>query len=173
MSITDIPGWKEMSAADLLAFSQSHPETRRPILVEDLQFYLQQSGIAWIGLSGGWEGAIVNLLPNLDGELRAGIELMLAHIRNHRSRNVDTTDPQYAPLLPAITGVLGIDPAEVYALGGGRRYPAFADAAEAEAAQAAAMHAARVTNAAALFSERMKSGDDPAVVMMQAWEDAA
>lgn len=139
MSITDIPGWKEMSAADLLAFSQSHPETRRPIKVEDLQFYLQQSKIAFIGLSGGWEGQLVDLLPNLPSDLRDGIVLMLAHIRNTRSRTVGTAEPEYAPLLPAITGVLGIDATNVYALGGGRKYPLFADESEAEAAKERAL----------------------------------
>lgn len=172
MSIIDIPGWQSMTAAELLAFTESHPETRRPIPVGDLQFFLQDKRIAWLGLSGGWEGPLVDVIPSLPADIQSGISLMLAHIRNHRSEKVDTTDPRYSPLLPAIIAVAGVDAAEVYTMGGGRRYPAFADAAEAEAAQAAALHAARVTNAAALFSERMQPGDDPAVVMASAWGDA-
>lgn len=173
MSITEIPGWQSMAAAELLAFTQEHPETRRPIPVGDLQFFLQDKRIAWLGLSGGWEGPLVELIPSLPPDIQEGVSLMLAHIRNHRSEKVDTTDPRYSPLLPAIIAVAGVDAAEVYAMGGGRRYPAFIDAAEAEAAKAAAMHAARVTNAAALFTERMHAGDDPAEVILQAWEDAA
>jgi len=172
MSITEIPGWQTLSAAELLAFTQSHPETRRPIPVGDLQFYLQQMGKAWLGLTGAWEGPLVDLLPGLPSELRDGIVLLLAHIRSTRSLTVDTTDPQYAPLLPGIVAVLGLDAAEVYALGGGRRFPALADEAEAQAAKDAATHSARVTNATALFAERMHAGDDPAAVMLQAWEDA-
>lgn len=171
--ITEIPGWKNLSAAELLAFTESHPETRRPIPVGDLQFFLQQKGKAWLGLTGAWEGPLVDLLPGLPSDLREGIVLMLAHIRSTRSLTVDTTDPQYAPLLPGIVAALGLDAAEVYALGGGRRYPCFESEAEAKAAKAAALHSARVTNAAALFAERMQTGDDPAVVMDQAWEDAA
>lgn len=171
--ITEIPGWNNLSATELLAFTQEHPETRRPIPVGDLQFFLQDKRIAWLGLSGGWEGPLVELIPSLPTDIQEGVALMLAHIRNHRSEKVDTTDPRYSPLLPAIIAVAGVDAAEVYAMGGGRRYPAFTDAAEAEAAKADAMHAARITNATALFAERMQPGDDPAVVMAKAWEDAA
>ncbi len=170
--ITDIPGWQTMNAAELLAFSASHPETRRPIPVGDLQFFLQDRGKAWLGITGAWEGPLIAILPSLTVDLQAGISLLLAHIRNTRSLIVDTTDPKYAPMLPAVIAVLELDAAEVYSLGGGRRYPTFATEAEAQAAKAAAMHSARVTNAAALFAERMNAGDDPAVVMARSWEDA-
>jgi hypothetical protein len=76
---------------------------------------------------------------------RNGLVDMLSHLRNPKSVQVDTHLDSYALLLGnllAQTGLSDEQIAEFYRRDGGRKYPLFADEAEATAAQAAAILAA-------------------------------
>jgi hypothetical protein len=110
-------------------------------------YWLRENGLARYDTNGAWEGLLVAIAQNGQTPIafRNGLVDMLSHLRNPKSVQVDTHLDSYALLLGnllAQTGLSDEQIAEFYRRDGGRKYPLFADEAEATAAQAAAILAA-------------------------------
>ena len=182
--ITTIPGWRDMDAAELVAFGAANPQTAGPYPVDQLVNWLRENGLARYDTNGAWEGLLVAIAQNGQTPIafRNGLVDMLSHLRNPKSVQVDTHLDSYAPLLGALLASTGLSDeqiAEFYRRDGGRMYPAFTSEAEATAAQAAAIEAetlaglrARIVNAAALMGERIAVDSDPFELFAACWEDA-
>jgi hypothetical protein len=145
--ITTIPGWRDMDAAELVAFGAANPQTAGPYHVDQLVNWLRENGLARYDTNGAWEGLLVAIAQNGQTPIafRNGLVDMLSHLRNPKSVQVDTHLDSYAPLLGALLASAGLSDeqiAEFYRRDGGRKYPEFTDEAEATAAQAAAILAA-------------------------------
>lgn len=106
--------------------------TVTPILLSDLENWLDFANLAERGLSGAWEGPLVDVATNqaLPAELRDGVTDLFKHVNKGRSQAIDTTDAQWAVaaqgLLVALVqiGVLtaaGVE--QFHSLGGGLLYP--------------------------------------------------
>jgi hypothetical protein len=183
-NIESIPGWRDMDAAELVAFGAANPQTAGPYPVDELVNWLRENGLARYDTNGAWEGLLVSIAQNGQTPIafRNGLVDMLSHLRNPKSVQVDTHLDSYAPLLGALlasTGLSAEQIAEFYRRDGGRKYPLFATEAEATAAQAAAIAAetldglrARIVNAAALMGERIAVDSDPFELFADCWEDA-
>jgi hypothetical protein len=182
--ITTIPGWRDMDAAELVAFGAANPQTAGPYPVDELVNWLRENGLARYDTNGAWEGLLVSIAQNGQTPIafRNGLVDMLSHLRNPKSVQVDTHLDSYAPLLGALLASTGLSDeqiAEFYRRDGGRKYPLFATEAEATAAQAAAIAAetlaglrARIVNASALMGERIAVDSDPFELFAACWEDA-
>jgi hypothetical protein len=146
-NIESIPGWRDMDAAELVAFGAANPQTAGPYPVDELVNWLRENGLARYDTNGAWEGLLVSIAQNGQTPIafRNGLVDMLSHLRNPKSVQVDTHLDSYAPLLGALLASTGLSDeqiAEFYRRDGGRKYPLFADEAEATAAKAAAIAAA-------------------------------
>jgi hypothetical protein len=174
--------------------------TARPIQLDDLMAYLNIP----LGMlrrlpradSDGskWSGSLFNLLlwvnENGTQHQKDGLNSFFSHITNDRNRTFDTTKPEFAAQFWQVAQMFGgtapqfpsvSDFAAVADLGGGWL---FADltveqyaAHEAEVDSAATQSAitARITNAAALASERISHTDtaeQAAAKWAQAWVEA-
>jgi anaerobic glycerol-3-phosphate dehydrogenase len=133
-----------MDAAELVAFGAANPQTAGPYPVDELVNWLRENGLARYDTNGAWEGLLVSIAQNGQTPIafRNGLVDMLSHLRNPKSVQVDTHLDSYAPLLGALLASTGLSDeqiAEFYRRDGGRKYPEFADEAEATAAQAAAI----------------------------------
>ena len=142
--ITTIPGWRDKTAAELVAFGAANPQTAGPYPVDELVNWLRENGLARYDTNGAWEGLLVSIAQNGQTPIafRNGLVDMLSHLRNPKSVQVDTHLDSYAPLLGALLASTGLSDeqiAEFYRRDGGRKYLLFADEAEATAAQAAAI----------------------------------
>jgi len=101
-------------------------------------------------------------------------------LRNPKSVQVDTHLDSYAPLLGALLASTGLSDeqiAEFYRRDGGRKYPEFADEAEATAAKAAAIlaedeatHRQRARVAGSRFANEFAIGGDAGKTMAAIWE---
>jgi hypothetical protein len=183
-NIESIPGWRDMDAAELVAFGAANPQTATPYPVDELTNWLRENGLAFYGLDSSWQGVLPAIAQNEQTpiEFRMGLVAMLSHLRNPKSVQVDTNLDSYAPLLGALlasTGLSAEQIAEFYRRDGGRMYPLFATEAEATAAKEAAIEAetlaglrARIVNAAALMGERVAVDSDPFELFAACWEDA-
>ena len=183
-NIESIPGWRDMDAAELVALGAANPQTAGPYPVDELVNWLRENGLARYDTNGAWEGLLVAIAQNGQTPIafRNGLVDMLSHLRNPKSIQVDTHLDSYAPLLGALLASTGLSDeqiAEFYLRDGGRKYPLFADEAEATAAQAAAIEAetlaglrARIVNAAALMGERIAVDSDPFELFAACSEDA-
>jgi hypothetical protein len=183
-NIESIPGWRDMDAAELVAFGAANPQTAGPYPVDELVNWLRENGLARYDTNGAWEGLLVSIAQNGQTPIafRNGLVDMLSHLRNPKSVQVDTHLDSYAPLLGALLASTGLSDeqiAEFYRRDGGRMYPEFATEAEATAAQAAAIAAetlaglrARIVNASALMGERIAVDSDPFELFAACWEDA-
>jgi hypothetical protein len=143
-NIESIPGWRDMTAAELVAFGAANPQTEGPYPVDELVNWLRENGLARYDTNGAWEGLLVSIAQNGQTPIafRNGLVDMLSHLRNPKSVQVDTHLDSYAPLLGkllASTGLSDEQIAEFYRRDGGRKYPLFADEAEAATAKAAAI----------------------------------
>lgn len=157
--VTSIPGWQDMTGAELKAFGDSNPQTATPYPVEELVNWLRENGLAFYGLDSSWQGVLPVIAQNEQTpiEFRQGLIAMLSHLRNPKSVQVDTHLDAYAPLLGALlasTGLSAEQVAEFYERDGGRKYPIFASAEAATAARDAAIEAAAI--AATLEATRTK-----------------
>jgi len=182
--ITTIPGWRDKTAAELVAFGAANPQTAGPYPVDELVNWLRENGLARYDTAGGWEGLLVVIAQDEQSPLpfREGLKDMLSHLRNPKSVQVDTHLDSYAPLLGALLASTGLSADQIdefYRRDGGRMYPLFVTEAEATAAQAAAIEAemlaglrARIVNAAALMGERVSIDSDPFELFAACWEDA-
>lgn len=114
-------------------------QTVRPILLSDLENWLDFSNLAERGLSGAWEGPLIDVATNelLPQELRNGITDLFKHLNKGRSNVLDTTDPNWAiaanELLVALVQLgelttTGVE--QFYALGDGLLYPDGVDVLE-------------------------------------------
>lgn len=134
----------------------------------------------WTGTVLAMQEAIL-ALPDTEESLRFkdGIRLWFSHITNVTNIKWDTTQPEFAAPYWMMVQVFADQPTMptmedfefIASLGGGWK---FADATAEQVGELRTQHqfASRVINATALFAERIKPGDDPAVVMALAWEDA-
>jgi hypothetical protein len=146
-NIESIPGWRDMDAAELVAFGAANPQTAGPYPVDELVNWLRENGLARYDTNGAWEGLLVSIAQNGQTPIafRNGLVDMLSHLRNPKSVQVDTHLDSYAPLLGALLASTGLSDeqiAEFYRRDGGRMYPLFTSEAEATAAKAAAILAA-------------------------------
>ena len=142
--ITSIPGWQDMTGAELVAFSQANPQTATAYPVEELVNWLRENNLAYYGLDSSWQGILPVIAQNEQTpiEFRQGLVAMLSHLRNPKAVQVDTHLDAYAPLLGALlasTGLSAEQIAEFYERDGGRKYPVFASAEAATEAKDAAL----------------------------------
>jgi hypothetical protein len=183
--ITTIPGWRDLDAAELVAFGAANPQTAGPYPVDELVNWLRENGLARYDTNGAWEGLLVAIAQNGQTPIafRNGLVDMLSHLRNPKSVQVDTHLDSYAPLLGALLASTGLSADQIdefYRRDGGRKYPLFADAAEATAAQAAAIeaedeatHRQRARVAGSRFANEFAIGGDAGAVMEAIWSEVA
>lgn len=176
--VTKIPDWQTLSPQQLHAALSEIVETRLPAdaTKNETAWATGARGLRDFGPgSEGWGGMIAKLH-----------DLGYSDVANQLTYGMDFGDPQTQSMIDQ----LGMAAPDVFTperveilkswgvyrrtrwgyLGGVGEVPDLPTITEM---QQTAIHAARVTNATALFSERMQPGDDPAVVMATAWEDAA
>jgi hypothetical protein len=182
-NIESIPGWRDMDAAELVAFGAANPQTAGPYPVDELVNWLRENGLARYDTNGAWEGLLVSIAQNGQTPIafRNGLVDMLSHLRNPKSVQVDTHLDSYAPLLGALLASTGLSDdqiAEFYRRDGGRKYPLFTTEAEATAAQAAAIAAAdeaahrqRARVAGSRFANEFAIGGDAGAVMEAIWSE--
>jgi hypothetical protein len=175
--ITSIPGWRDKTAAELVAFGAANPQTATPYPVDELTNWLRENGLAFYGLDSSWQGVLPAIAQNEQTpiEFRMGLVAMLSHLRNPKSVQVDTHLDSYAPLLGALlasTGLSADQIAEFYERDGGRMYPAFATEAEATAAKAAAILAADRLAAKSAIETRAGAASFAAAASYDAGDDA-
>jgi hypothetical protein len=183
--ITTIPGWRDMTAAELVAFGAANPQTAGPYPVDALVNWLRENGLARYDTNGAWEGLLVAIAQNGQTPIafRNGLVDMLSHLRNPKSVQVDTHLDSYAPLLGALLASTGLSDeqiAEFYRRDGGRKYPLFATEAEATAAQAAAIeaedeaiHRQRAIVAGSRFANEFAIGGDAGAAMEAIWSEVS
>ena len=181
--VTSIPGWQDMTAAELVAFGAANPQTATPYPVDELINWLRENRLARYDTAGGWEGLLVVIAQNEQTPLafREGLKDMLSHLRNPKSVQVDTHLDSYAPLLGALlasTGLTSEQIAEFYERDGGRKYPLFTSEAEATAAKAAAInaedeagHRQQAKVAGARFGNEFAIGGDAGAAMEAIWAE--
>jgi hypothetical protein len=145
-SIETIPGWRDKSGAELLAFSQANPQTSQPVPAAPMQKWLRLNDLL-MRVDGVFTGLIPTIAanPQTPPDMARKIRGMLSEFEENPLAAIETNSDEYAPLFAWLMGSVSLPSAEIakfYALGGGRKYPEFADEAEATAAQAAAIAAA-------------------------------
>lgn len=152
--------------------------TVRPVPLWAFENFLDEQGLGYRDLSGKWRGPLPDAV-SLPDPLGAGVTVLFSHVNKLRAEQIDTTQQPWC--LMAAELLEGLIQAEVitpehregfYALGGGLRH-GVVTVGQVEESRTAYQFQQRITNAAALFAERMQPGDDPEVVMATAWEDAA
>jgi hypothetical protein len=145
-SIETIPGWRDKSGAELLAFSQSNPQTAAPVPAAPMQKWLRLNDLLM-----RVDGVFAGLIPTIAADSETPVDMarkirgLLSEFEENPSAAIETNSDEYAPLFAWLMGKVSLPGAEIakfYALGGGRKYPLFATEAEATAAQAAAILAA-------------------------------
>ena len=144
MTIENIPGWREMTAQQLVTFSQENPQTAKPIKRTDLQEFLRLNRLISISRNGQPHGVVVDLLDNnvLSEVLSAQAEGLISKVFFESHEVIETNSDDYRDLLVSLMSLVHLPQQEVakfYQLAGGRKYPLFATEAEATAAQAAAI----------------------------------
>jgi hypothetical protein len=147
--ISNIPNWQTMTAAEIVAYAESHHETARPMNAQELRNYLADNRLAWFGVSGGWRGPLADSVATLAGSgvpqmiaLSSGIERLLSHLASPGSVQVDTHLASHGPLMIGMIGALSLSADQIrdlYALGGGRKFPPITldEAAKAKLVQSA------------------------------------
>lgn len=132
-------GIEHHSLMALLDAGKSHAEAAaalsassvRAIAISDLENWLDRENLAERGVTGAWEGPLIDLIgnPAYPVELRNGVADLFKHINKPRSTAVDTADPLYAQqaakLLTGLTmvGALTADQRAAFImLGGGLRH---------------------------------------------------
>ncbi len=143
-NIRTIPGWQEMTGDQLLAFSLAHPNTAKPVRSADLQKWLRLNRLSWFDLDGKWVGLLADIARNPDtpAEKRSQMEGLLSQFREDSAAPIETDSNEYAGLLAWLLENITLPNNEIakfYELGGGRMYPLFASAEQAEEAKAAAI----------------------------------
>jgi len=149
--ISNIPNWQSMTAAEIVAYAESHHETARPMNAQELRNFLADNRLAWFGLSGGWRGPLADSVATLAGSgdpqmaaLSSGIERLLSHLASPGSVQVDTHLASHGPLVIGMIGALQLSVDQIrdlYALGGGRKFPALSIQEAQEAIDAEAIAA--------------------------------
>ena len=146
-NITSIPNWRDKTAQQLVTFSQENPQTAQPISRTNLQEFLRLHRLISIGEKGQPEGLVVDVISSgqLPPTLTAQAKGLISKVFYEAHQYIDTDSDTNKYLLSALIGLITIPEdqiVEFYRLAGGRKYPLFADEAEATAAQAAAILAA-------------------------------
>ena len=184
VDITSIPNWRDMTAQQLVTFSQENPQTAGPIKRTDLQEFLRLNRLASIGADGKPEGVVIDLIHNgqVPDTLVAQAKGLISKVFYEAHETIDTNSDDHRGLLLSLMGSVSIPQDQIikfYNYASGRKYPLFATEAEATAAKAAAINAetlaglrARIVNAAALMGERIAVDSDPFELFAECWEDA-
>lgn len=196
MNYTDIAPLESAGLSDEQIAAVLSSVTVRPVPLWAFENFLDEQGLGQRGLNLKWEGSLPSV-ASLPGELGEGVAQLFGHINKLRAEQIDTsiqdvkeliaagrfTDGEFARIpwcLKADALLEGLIQAEViteqhregfYALGDGLKH-GIVTVEQIDKLRTQHQFQARVTNATALFAERMKAGDDPAVVMSKAWEDA-
>lgn len=172
--------------------------TARPVGFNEFVNFLDDEGLASRHpINREWRGTLPAIATVEGHPLQAGIDKLFSHLNKPQSVQIDTSiadvnllitegrfvddDWERQPwCLVAAELLAGLVQAEVitpghregfYNLGGGLKH-GVVTASQVDELRTQHQFASRVTNAVALFAERMQPGDNPAVVMAQAWEDA-
>jgi hypothetical protein len=181
-SIETIPGWRDKSGAELLAFSQANPQTAAPVPAAPMQKWLRLNDLL-MRVDGVFTGLIPTIAANpaTPPDMARKIRGMLSEFEENPQAAIETNEDEYAPLFAWLMGSVSLPGAEIakfYALGGGRKYPLFADEAEATAAQAAAIaaedeaaHRQRARVAGSRFANEFLLGGDAGAVMAAIWAE--
>ena len=152
--------------------------TVKPVPLWAFENFLDEQGLGYRDLGGKWRGTLPDAV-SLPDPLGTGVTVLFSHVNKLRAEQIDTTQQPWC--LMASELLAGLIQAEVitaehregfYALGGGLRHGAVTVGQIAEL-RTQYVFQSRVTNAVALFAERMTADDDPAAVMSAAWEDVA
>ena len=147
VDITSIPNWRDMTAQQLVTFSQENPQTAGPIKRTDLQEFLRLNRLASIGADGKPEGVVIDLIHNgqVPDTLVAQAKGLISKVFYEAHETIDTNSDDHRGLLLSLMGSVSIPQDQIikfYNYASGRKYPLFATEAEATAAKAAAMLAA-------------------------------
>lgn len=177
MNYTDIAPLESAGLSDEQIAAVLSSVTVRPVPLWAFENFLDEQGLGYRDLSGKWRGTLPDAV-SLPDPLGSGVTVLFSHVNKLRAEQIDTTQQPWC--LMAAELLAGLIQASIiteqhrdgfYALGGGLRH-GVVTASQVDELRTQHQFQSRVTNATALFSERMKAGDDPAVVMNQAWEDA-
>lgn len=198
MNYTDIAPLESAGLSDEQIAAVLSSVTVRPVDFQLFNNYMYEQGLASKHpITGQWQGPLPELSETDGHPLQDGVGKLYSHLNKPQSVQIDTSIQDVKELiatgrlqngafdrqpwcLMAAELLAGLIQAEViteqhrkgfYALGGGLRHGVVTASQVAEL-RTQHQFSSRVTNAMALFSERMQHGDDPAVVMAQAWEDA-
>ena len=145
-SIETIPGWRGMTAAQLVAFTQANPQTASPVPAAPMQKWLRLNDLL-MRVDGVFVGIIPTIAanPETPADMARKIRGLLSEFEENPSAAIETNSDEYAPLFAWLMGSVSLPNDEIakfYSLGNGRKYPLFATEADATAAQAAAILAA-------------------------------
>lgn len=173
--------------------------TVRPVDFQLFNNYMYEQGLASKHpITGKWQGPLPELSEADGHPLQDGVGKLYSHLNKPQSVQIDTSSQDVKELIATgrlQNGVFDRQPwclmaAELlagliqagiiteqhregfYALGGGLKH-GIVTVEQVSELRTKHQFTSRVTNATALFAERIKPGDDPAVLMAQAWEDAA
>ena len=144
VDITSIPNWRDMTAQQLVTFSQENPQTAGPIKRTDLQEFLRLNRLASIGADGKPEGVVIDLINNgqVPDTLVAQAKGLISKVFYEAHETIDTNSDDHRDLLVSLMGSVSIPQDQIikfYNYASGRKYPLFTSEAEATAAQAAAI----------------------------------
>lgn len=181
--ITSIDGYAAMTPQEIADALNAMPVTRTPIDLDYLLFLLNNRSmlvrlIRPADAGEKWTGTVVTMITYVNDNvpMMAGpVNQWFSHITNDRNRTFDTTIAEYGSQLKLLANQFGgqegmptaDDFAAIVELGGGWRYDGVTAADVSDA-----IELARLTNAKALFGERMTVGGDADAVWSQAWSDS-
>ena len=179
---TDIKDLEELLADDTAIAEHLSHITANPILIADVENFLDFNGLASRNpITGVWEGPLPTIVTTEGHPLAAGLAALFGHLNKPRSVHIDTTEIPWCGNAWTLLGGLVTAGAitaqqrdDFYALGGGLPHAdtTAQDVAEARTAyqdQVAAEQALqRLTNVIAVFNENMTIDGDAAAVWTQA-----
>lgn len=197
MNYTDIAPLESAGLSDEQIAAVLSSVTVRPVPLQQFENFLDDNDLGTRENGNLLTGPIYDIADIEGHPLQGGVKKLRSHVLKQRSEQIDTSIADVTLLigqsqfvngdwerqpwcLMAAELLAGLIQASIiteqhregfYALGGGLKHGPVT-VGQIDELRTQHQFQSRVTNATALFAERMKTGDDPAVVMAQAWEDA-
>lgn len=194
---TDIAPLESAGLTDSQIAAVLSSVTVQPVPLQQFENFLDDNDLGTRENGNLLTGPIYDIADIEGHSLQGGVKKLRSHVLKQRSEQIDTSITDVTLLigqsqfvdgdwerqpwcLMAAELLDGLIQAEViteqhregfYALGGGLKH-GVVTASQVDKLRTKHQFLSRITNATALFSERMKPGDNPATVMSQAWEDA-
>lgn len=190
--IKQIDGYESMTAAQIADTLRATGVTVSPInraaLIDQLNKLGVLRKVARANQSSQWNGTALAMQAAIEASGNQAFidafDQWFSHITNPTNIHWDTTQPQWSAPFWAMASRYGDQPTmptqadfdAIVALGGGWRFAATSEAevTQAFSDEAAQVEADRLTNATALFGERIEPGDNAVTAgqkWLQAWAD--